>query len=198
MGRESVILLWALLLVWSRECQSYTTAGYVYSATDSITDGEKETNISCDFDFSECGYRNASSDFQWIRHTGPTASAATGPSGDHTTGHGYYMYIETSNVLTRAVARLVSPTVSDSGQYCLQFAYHMYGADIDQLRVLVGSSVEWIRSNNQGNSWHQASVDVYIFYDQIVFEGFGGNGYRGDIAIDDVVLYPGSCQWTGW
>ncbi|CAH1248364.1 CUZD1 [Branchiostoma lanceolatum] len=62
----------------------------------------------------------------------------------------------------------------------------MYGADIDQLRVLVGSSVEWIRSNNQGNSWHQASVDVYIFYDQIVFEGFGGNGYRGDIAIDDV------------
>ncbi|XP_078695273.1 scavenger receptor cysteine-rich domain-containing protein DMBT1-like [Branchiostoma floridae x Branchiostoma belcheri] len=152
---------------------------------------------SCNFDYGDCGYSKESSGIQWIRHRGSTPSSSTGPSGDHTTGRGYYMYIETSSSVAGAVARLRSPTISDIGWFCLQFAYHMYGTDIGELRVRVGSSIEWSRSNNQGNSWHLASVQVYIIYQkccvQVVFEGVRGNSFRGDIAIDDVVLNPGSC-----
>ncbi|XP_019616108.1 PREDICTED: deleted in malignant brain tumors 1 protein-like [Branchiostoma belcheri] len=152
---------------------------------------------SCNFDYSDCGYSKESSGIQWIRHSGSTPSSSTGPSGDHNTGRGYYMYIETSSSVAGAVARLLSPTISDSGWFCLQFAYHMYGTDIGELRVRVGSSIEWSRSNNQGNSWHLASVQVFIIYQKVVFEGVRGSSFRGDIAIDDVVLNPGSCP-TGW
>ncbi|XP_078695030.1 scavenger receptor cysteine-rich domain-containing protein DMBT1-like [Branchiostoma floridae x Branchiostoma belcheri] len=155
--------------------------------------GAKETNSSCNFDHGDCGYSKESSGIQWIRHRGSTPSTSTGPSGDHTTGHGYYMYIETSSGGAGHVARLLSPTVYGYDWYCLQFAYHMYGTDIGELRVRVGSSIEWSRSNNQGNRWHLASVHVYIRNNQVVFEGVHGNGYRGDIAIDDVVLNTGSC-----
>ncbi|XP_066266318.1 deleted in malignant brain tumors 1 protein-like [Branchiostoma lanceolatum] len=159
---------------------------------------EKQTIISCNFDFDDCGFTNdATADFQWTRNRGSTSSSSTGPSGDHTTGHGYYMYIETSSPRQAGdVARLLSPTVPGNGSFCLQFAYHMYGSTINQLRVLVGSEVVWSQSYNQGNSWHLASVDLYDADDQVVFEGVRGSSFRGDIAIDDIALYPGSCPWT--
>ncbi|KAI8514189.1 scavenger receptor, partial [Branchiostoma belcheri] len=162
---------------------------------ETTTPGANEINATCNFDHGDCGYSNIneSSSVQWIRRSGSTPSSSTGPSGDHTTGHGYYMYIETSNGYTGDVARLISPTVYDSDWYCLQFAYHMYGTDIRELRVLIGSNLVWSRSYNQGSRWHLASVQVYIRNDQVVFEGVRGSGFRGDIAIDDVVLNPGAC-----
>ncbi|XP_078695032.1 scavenger receptor cysteine-rich type 1 protein M130-like isoform X2 [Branchiostoma floridae x Branchiostoma belcheri] len=162
---------------------------------ETTTPGANETNATCNFDHGDCGYSNVngSSSVQWIRRSGSTPSSSTGPSGDHTTGHGYYMYIETSNGYTGDVARLISPTVHDNDWYCLQFAYHMYGTDIRELRVMVGSNLVWSRSYNQGSRWHLASVQVYIRNDQVMFEGVRGSGFRGDIAIDDVVLNPGAC-----
>ena len=34
-------------------------------------------------------------------------------------------------------------------------------------------------------------VDLYGF--QIYFEGVRGNGWAGDIALDDILLTPGTC-----
>ncbi|XP_035692465.1 deleted in malignant brain tumors 1 protein-like [Branchiostoma floridae] len=182
----------------SRWYTDYTT----WAPTDwgwwETTPAEKGANASCNFDLGDCGYSKqySTGGLQWIRHRGSTPSSSTGPNGDHTTGQGYYMYIEASSGSPGNIARLVSPTIFDNGWYCLQFAYHMYGTDINQLRVLVGSSVVWSLSNNRGTSWHLASREVYIRNTQIVFEGVRGSSYQGDIAIDDVTLYPGYCPWT--
>jgi len=49
--------------------------------------------------------------FEWSRQTGSTPSDDTGPSSDHTSGDGYYLYIETSgsNVEPGHKALLMSP-----------------------------------------------------------------------------------------
>eukprot|EP00058_Branchiostoma_floridae_P007725 XP_002593213.1 hypothetical protein BRAFLDRAFT_120139 [Branchiostoma floridae] len=188
-------VLWVILylmLVWSDG---------IASGEEVISDDTTapDTSASCNFDSGECGYiieSTGADSLQWIRQTGRTSSSSTGPNADHTTGQGYYMYMEASPGSHGDVARLVSPTTFDNGWYCLQFAYHMYGTHINQLRVLVGSSVVWSMSNDQGTSWHLASRNVYIQNSQIVFEGVRGYSFRGDMAIDDVVLYPGTCPWT--
>ena len=33
----------------------------------------------------------------------------------------------------------------------------------------------------------------YLNIHQIVFEGIQGSSYQGDIAIDDIMMYPGLC-----
>jgi hypothetical protein len=51
--------------------------------------------FKCDFDSTQCGFRNKGSgdQFNWIRQSGSTPSSGTGPSGDHTTGNGELMFI---------------------------------------------------------------------------------------------------------
>ena len=52
--------------------------------------------IDCDFDESLCGFTN-SEDFPWTRNKGQTPSDETGPYSDHTTGVGYYMFVEATD-----------------------------------------------------------------------------------------------------
>ena len=57
----------------------------------------------------------------------------------------------------------------------------------------------FISIGNQGNSWSEASATVPVSTGtyQIVFEGIVGNGYQGDIAIDDYSIVTGSCSSIG-
>lgn len=41
-------------------------------------------------------YESHNDNFDWTLTRNATPSQNTGPSGDHTTGHDYYVYIETS------------------------------------------------------------------------------------------------------
>ncbi|XP_066266533.1 scavenger receptor cysteine-rich type 1 protein M130-like [Branchiostoma lanceolatum] len=158
--------------------------------------GPDRTLISCDFDVDTCNFTlDNSADFLWRRQTGRTPSSATGPSFDHTSAHGYYMYIEASSPRQPGdVARLVSPTLNAYGTHCLQFAYHLYGDSIGELRVKVGSDPVFFRNASEGDSWQDAQMEVSLNNNQLVFEGVVGLTWRGDIAIDDVLLYSGHCR----
>ncbi|XP_038574073.1 zonadhesin-like isoform X2 [Micropterus salmoides] len=157
--------------------------------------------IHCDFEQDLCQWSQLPTDvFDWTRHSGSTPTKMTGPSSDHTTGYGHYLYIEASSVTYGDTARLISSECSNSGPQCLQFWYHMYGsADTMGLHVYllqnkVADAVWWKR-NDQGNMWHLAQVDLTTTGAfQIIFEGRRGSNNQSDVAIDDVSLHHGHCR----
>ncbi|XP_033751998.1 MAM and LDL-receptor class A domain-containing protein 1-like [Pecten maximus] len=158
-------------------------------------------SVTCSFDSNFCGWTNPTNDdFDWTRHSSSTASTHTGPSADHTSGHGYYVFTETSNRKANQRALLQSVQVSQTGPHCLVFWYHMYGSDIGTLNLYVQTgaspgSPEWTRSGEQANAWREANVTFSPTAPfNLIFEGIMTNGYRGDISLDDITLTAGTCS----
>nr|XP_039272221.1 MAM and LDL-receptor class A domain-containing protein 2-like [Styela clava] len=161
---------------------------------------------TCDYQSSTiCGYNQDVDDqLNWSRQKGATSSASTGPQNDHTYGtpDGYYMYLETSTGALGFKARLVGPEQpSEDGHHCVEFFYHMYGADIGKLTVYQraeekgGTDVwRWQMDGNQGDKWMIARVNFPSIYDySVVFEATRGSSFGGDIAIDDVTILQKAC-----
>ncbi|XP_036411853.1 zonadhesin [Colossoma macropomum] len=155
---------------------------------------------SCNFDQNECGWEQLIQDsFDWTRWSGPTPTDFTGPTSDHTTGSGFYMYIEADGVHYGDSARMMSPVCNTVGTQCLTFWYHMYGwATAMALNVykLDGSQAAkiWSRLNNQGNSWQLAQIEVDSLGPfQIIVEGIRGSDVQSDMAWDDVTITYGKC-----
>ncbi|KAK7473655.1 hypothetical protein BaRGS_00035133, partial [Batillaria attramentaria] len=159
--------------------------------------------LSCNFDTDLCQWTQdkTTDQFDWTRQHGSTASGNTGPKFDHTQGNiqGYYIYIETSGHNVNDSARLVSPTFSSQGVSCATFWYNMYGSHVNRLSMYLGMASSattqmWTKSGNQGASWHRAEVELgSVTNGKLVFEALRGNGYMGDIALDDIVVYQGNC-----
>ena len=124
--------------------------------------------MNCTFDSGWCGYfQETTDDFDWQRQNKATVSSGTGPSNDHTTGHGFYVYIETSAPRHRGEkARLTSGIQKPTPQagVCLSFWYHMYGPYISTLNVYLqtsaNSTLQWKRTSNQGNVWRHAQRTI--------------------------------------
>ena len=117
------------------------------------------------------------------------------------------MFIEASsprrpNEKARFISQLFSP-VPVKGK-CLQFWYHMFGTDIGTLNVIQktgpGNRSEillWTLKGQQGNKWLNGRVSLSKNSNKnywIVFEGVRGNGYRGDIAFDDILITNADCS----
>lgn len=85
------------------------------------------TLLDCDFESGLCSWETKGlGTFDWTLTSKQTPSSGTGPSGDHTTGSGNYVYIEASlpqKQGDRAV--LKSPDLPATTTNCLQFYYHM-------------------------------------------------------------------------
>ncbi|XP_071490306.1 MAM domain-containing glycosylphosphatidylinositol anchor protein 2-like [Diadema antillarum] len=161
-------------------------------------------DIDCDFESGLCEWEQAyGDDFDWTRNSGHTGSSSTGPDGDHTTGSGYYVYIETNSRSYGDCARLWSPAYSGYGPLCLTFWYHMYGININSLNVYK-SDTRWPNAPNivsslsgdRGNVWREAQINIHgyntSFY--ITMEGVSGISNTGDIAFDDISISQGNCQ----
>ncbi|XP_078360420.1 MAM and LDL-receptor class A domain-containing protein 1-like isoform X2 [Oculina patagonica] len=156
-------------------------------------------SLGCNFDQSMCGFVQETNDvFDWTRNMGGTSSSSTGPSGDHTTGNGYYMYIETSWPRSPGDnAKLSSPKLIFRGSNCLHFYYHMYGSTMGALNVTISGNTVFSASGNKGNMWLNASVDVNLWgVHAVTFEGITGSSFRSDLAIDDFLFVPGNCSIT--
>ena len=77
------------------------------------------------------------------------------------------------------------------GVSTVAFHYHMYGADMGELRLTnaAGEAV-WSLSGDQGNVWQIVSVEY--FSAEFAFEYTRGAGYSGDAAIAQVAVSCGA------
>ena len=92
---------------------------------------------------------------------------------------GYYMYIETSSPRQQGDnAKLNSPKLQFSGSMCLKFYYHMYGADIATLNVIIKGNTVFTASGNKGNKWLRAAIDISL---------------SGKHAVRDIIMPLGRC-----
>ncbi|KAA3606498.1 MAG: T9SS C-terminal target domain-containing protein [Calditrichaeota bacterium] len=150
------------------------------------------------------GWTTGVADFKWAVDTGTTGSSLTGPSGDNTSGSGYYAYTEaTSNFNKTAI--LYSPCFDISGLAApqLSFWYHMYGADmgdliidiVDENDVSIATDIFSISGQQQTSSadaWLEATVSLTPYKAngqiRICFRGVTGPQYTSDMAFDDVLV----------
>jgi len=137
--------------------------------------------------------------YMWLVKSGTTTSSGTGPSGDHTSGSGNYLYTESSYGSAQSVANLVMPCI-DLNQLdvpFLEFYYHMFGQSMGELHVDIYYGGQWMADvipaivGDQGNGWHKASVNLsnYKSITQIRFRAIKGSSYQSDIAIDDIKIW---------
>lgn len=191
-------------------CSSFWECGSVALDDISVSLGDCELTAgllssplsgNCDFETGLCGYTQTkrSDDADWELRRGSTPTSYTGPRADHTTGLGYYLYVEASHMLPGHNARLLSrPFRGARGPQCLRFYYHMYGSGTGKLRVFISEDGEdtllWQRAGEQSISWLRAQVEFKSERQhQIVFEATRGSSVRSDIALDDIVLEGGPC-----
>jgi PKD repeat protein len=135
-------------------------------------------------------------DIDFRVNTAGTPTAGSGPTSDHTSGSGQYIYLEASLCFNKN-AELLSPCIdltTNTGPQ-LSFWYHMFGTTMGVLHVDVYANDVWNDdvmaplSGNFGDLWRQAVIDLDAFAGQIItirFRSSTGNGSSSDIAIDDV------------
>ena len=163
---------------------------------------------SCNFENGLCyGWgSSAQVEFEWESIRGPTATANTGPSGDHTTGLGHYMFAESSRPRREGDrAILISPVFTGGEKLCASYWYHMNGTGMGDLVVTVeqikennpafNTQLTILISGNQGPTWKNAYFDIALPGGEsdtyrVQFMAKRGESYASDLAIDDVQLIP--------
>ena len=141
-------------------------------------------------------------DIDWRTISGRTPSGSTGPFSDHTygTSTGKFIYLEASGECDRQAAHMVLPCMdlSSATSPVLTFWYHMWGADMGELHVDLLIGKDWTPDimnpiiGNRVNSWRFVKIDLTPYKDELVnirFRGITGNGFRGDMAIDDIHVF---------
>ncbi len=144
---------------------------------------------------------NGSDSIDWRTHSGATGSGGTGPSGDHTSGNGNYLYLEGSGNSGSGCqwkeAQLHSPCFDliGSNEPEISYWYHAYGSAIGSLHMDVLADGQWHLDvadpvlGQQGNQWLQRTASLAAFEGQEVvvrFRGTTGGGWLADLAIDDI------------
>ncbi|KAK1879509.1 MAM and LDL-receptor class A domain containing protein 1 [Dissostichus eleginoides] len=191
--------------------QTETTAGDHIVAVDDISflNCEKSyqppalSACGCSFEDGLCVWvQGAEDELDWLSRTGPTETPNTGPTGDHSTSRGKYLYIESSAPSVKGdkaqLKSLLLPPAGGKG-YCFTFWYHMFGATVGSLKMLLQTAdplkrtLVWQKSGNQGDEWRLARSHVTLQeVHQVILEATVG-GEAGDIAIDDISLISGPC-----
>nr|XP_042901434.1 MAM and LDL-receptor class A domain-containing protein 1-like [Parasteatoda tepidariorum] len=165
--------------------------------------------LSCTFDnLNLCSWKQDTETLSWKFGNGSQFDS-TGPK-EPLNGKGHYLFVssyEGSQSNNEKVARISSPSVSSfyPESACFSFYYHMFGAHVGQLRVVlvlmkddstpIARQVIWRRSGTQPDQWIQFrdSLNVTAGEYRIEIEAEGGSGFAGDIAIDNILLDIGAC-----
>ena len=120
----------------------------------------------CDFDTDWCGF-SKSVDYKWVRGANATETEDTGPSGDHTSGRGYYLYIDATSPNNPYRGPFIIQKNLDEHMNKVEFYYFMYGIHVGTLDFDVSSSgadwtTIWSKSGEQGNEWFLATVSLPV------------------------------------
>nr|XP_016853067.1 PREDICTED: IgGFc-binding protein [Anolis carolinensis] len=182
-------------------CVPPTTVPTETTTSTHTPDSSTSCDFSCSFDADFCSWMQSDTDsFDWTRHKGPTSSSTTGPSFDHTSGEGFFIYLKSNKANPGDMAHLLSPTCASKGPRCFHFWYHMYGVArtmaLHVYVVLDGGSPElvWSETGNQGDRWKKAEVSIaHTGRLQIILEGVRGEDFRSDVAVDDIYMTRGYC-----
>jgi hypothetical protein len=165
------------------------------------------TNFSADDGVvSPCWTRSGpGTSYGWNVRSGLTGSSSTGPSADHTTGSGNYIYTESSNGTSGTEGWITTPLVDMTGltNPALKFWRHFYGAQIDSFFVEVDAGAGWqviYSSVGQGpqtdelDPWVDEELDLNPWLNQTIqvrFRAISAGCCSGDMAIDDVSIAQG-------
>lgn len=144
--------------------------------------------------------------YKWTVKNGSTPSTGTGPSKDHTLSNasGKYFYTEADNGFPGEVATLTSTCLDFRAVVApyLKYWYHRFGFDMGDLYVDVNKDGEWFtvdslkgeQQSTSGAAWKQRTISLDTAKlagksARLRFRGLRGNGYAGDMALDDLFLY---------
>ncbi|KAJ7384937.1 negative regulation of bile acid biosynthetic process [Desmophyllum pertusum] len=88
-----------------------------------------------------------------------------------------------SHVRKTTAAQLLSPRLT--GDYCLQFYFHMFGPQMGKLHIFVLAGAQRTAlgsySGNRGERWYKTKADIGSIQPyQIAFEAERGLGWTGD------------------
>lgn len=143
---------------------------------------------------------SSTSSYMWLVYSGSTPTTSTGPTSDHSSGNGNYLYTESSYGSTSAVATLLTPCMDLNAISVpvLEFYYHMWGSSQGELHVDIWYGNSWHLDimqpiiGDQGNQWIKQSVNIGVFKGaatKIRFRAIKGNSIYSDIAIDDIKVW---------
>jgi len=150
---------------------------------------------------------NTENAFRWNTENGPTTSNSTGPGADQSLGNadGIYAYTEASGSSSGDIAELFSPCIKiplGSANPEVSFWYHMYGSNIGTLHVDLHDGTNWInditpsitgqQQTSMTDAWIERTFDISAYVGQNIqlrFRAIRGNGWQGDIAIDNVQAF---------
>lgn len=180
---------------------SFTTACTASTLTESF-DSKSLCTAGCAFDCpldANIWTNDRETDDQdWIVWEGRTTTDDTGPQSG-AFGSGRYLYVEPSPDLCQniATATLTSECldIRPGAAGCdFSFWYHMSGADIGQLTVLIyadGGAADTLfhESGDQGNTWRNAILSLASYAGTaatIELTATTAGGTRGDIALDQI------------
>ncbi len=130
----------------------------------------------------------------------------TGPVGDHSTGFGTYIHLNGLGISIDSISSIQSPPIDLFGlsNPQLKFWYHMYGAGIDSLEVMVrpNSTIDWDTLHtlqgqqqfSQEEPWLPLSLSLSNFIDSTVKIQFVAyaKGTAVQMAIDDLSITDSS------
>jgi subtilisin family serine protease len=167
---------------------------------DEVTDHRMSTlsatyplNYGLSYESFEDGFiewtNDANDDLDWIRHTGVTQSAGTGPS--KTQYGSYYAYVEASyENHPQKTAYLNGPLVFEED--VVIFSYHMYGVSMGSLELQGFNGTEWVnlwaKEGDQTFTWYHEAVTIPKGIHYVRFAATTGADYLSDIVIDNISI----------
>ena len=142
--------------------------------------------------------------YNWYTNYGNTLSNETGPVNYKKSDNelNTYIYAEASGASTGDVTELISPCIDVTYENSeLEFSYHMFGKDVGELHVDIKTDTGYIldvinpiigsQQNTPEENFKTKTIDLSSFASETIkvrFRAVRGSGWRGDIAIDNILI----------